>query len=172
MPMSLAQAFLAEFDHECKGTRKMLERVPEDKFPWKPHHKSMSLAHLTGHIAEMPGWAASVMGTEELDFAKMGHYKPTVPETHEELLAAFDKNVGDFKQAMADQSDESFLVTWTLRNGEHVITSMPRVSAIRGFVLSHTYHHRGQLSVYLRLLDVPLPQVYGPTADTDDGTFG
>ena len=172
MPVSLAKAFVAEFDHECAGTRKMLERVPEDKLTWKPHEKSMSLAQLTGHIAEMPGWAGSVMSAEELDFAKMEGYQPTVPETKAELLEAFDKSVASFRQAMEDHADEDFFVTWTMRNGEHVIAEMPRVSAIRGFVLSHTYHHRGQLSVYLRLLDVPLPKVYGPTADTDDDTYG
>ena len=157
---------IAEFQHEAASTRRMLERVPEDKFSWQPHEKSMSLGRLAGHVAESPGWIAAILDHEELDFSE-SDYQPFIPTTSAELLEGFDKYVVAFEEAMKDRGDEEFFVDWTMRSGDQVIIKTPRAAAIRGFILSHTYHHRGQLSVYLRLLDVPVPGVYGPTADDE-----
>lgn len=161
---------MAEFEQEAAGTRKMLERVPEDKFDWKPHEKSMPLGRLAGHIAESAAWAKEVVEGDELDFAQ-SDYEPYTPQKTAELLERFDEFAAIFSQALAGRSDEEMLAQWTMRSGDHVIAKLPRIAAIRGFVLSHTYHHRGQLSVYLRLLDVPVPGVYGPSAD-DTAGFG
>ncbi len=170
MPLTLAQAITAEFQQEAANTRKMLERVPEDQLGWQPHEKSMSLGRLAGHIAESASWVREVVASTELDFAQ-SDYKPFEPKSNAELLAEFDKHAAGFEEALAGKSDEEMLVEWTIKGGDHVIAKLPRVAAVRGFILSHTYHHRGQLSVYLRLLDVPVPGVYGPTAD-DQGGFG
>ena len=170
MPMTLAQAITAEFTQEAANTRKMLERVPEDQLGWKPHEKSMSLGRLAGHIAESSLWVGAIVGSEELDFSQ-SDFEPFDPASTEQLLEEFDKNAASFVEAIKDKSDEELLVQWTMRNGDHVVAQLPRVAAIRGFILSHTYHHRGQLSVYLRLLDVPVPGVYGPSAD-DQAGFG
>jgi len=170
MPMTLAQAIVAEFTQESASTRKMLERVPEDKFDWQPHDKSMNLGRLAGHIAESAAWVGEIVGKTELDFAETD-YKPFTPESTPSLLAEFDKHAASFKATMADVSDQDILVEWSMKSGDHLIAKLPRLAAIRSFVLSHTYHHRGQLSVYLRLLDVPVPGVYGPTAD-DEAGFG
>jgi len=169
MPMTVAQAMTAEFQEEAASTRKMLERVPEEKLAWKPHEKSMSLGKLASHIAESPSWVASVVDAEELDFAN-SDYKPFVGSSTAEILEAFDKHAAGFAEAMKGKSDEEMLVEWSMKSGDQVIAQLPRVAAVRGFIMSHTYHHRGQLSVYLRMLDVPVPGVYGPTAD-DDGGF-
>jgi uncharacterized damage-inducible protein DinB len=171
MPMTLAQAMTAEFKQEAANTRKMLERVPEGRFDWRPHEKSMSLGRLAGHIAESSSWVLEVVGSTELDFAQ-SDYKPFEPESSAELLTEFDKHAAGFEEAMAGKSDEEMLVEWTMKSGDHVIAQLPRVAAVRGFILSHTYHHRGQLSVYLRLLEVPVPGVYGPSADDSAGFSG
>ncbi len=168
MPMTLAEAMTAEFRQEAVGTRKMLERAPEDQFAWQPHEKSMPLGRLAGHIAENPSWADTIIGTTELDFAE-SDYKPFLPESTAELLTEYDQRVAAFEKAMQGVSDEDMLVRWTMKHGDRVISQLPRIAAIRGFILSHTYHHRGQLSVYLRLLGVPVPGVYGPTADDQAG---
>ena len=168
MPLSLAQAISAEFKQEAAGTRKMLARVPEDNFDWRPHEKSMSLGRLAGHIAESARWVSDVVGSTELDFAATDD-KPFTPESTAELLAEFDKHVAAFEEAMTGVSDADMLVDWTMKSGDQVFAKLPRVAAIRSLILSHTYHHRGQLSVYLRLLDVPVPGIYGPTAD--DSSF-
>lgn len=162
--MSMSQALLAEFSHEAAATRKLLARVPEGKLGWQPHDKSMTLARLTGHIAEIPQWAGVVVGQEELVLDPSG-YTPFLPETTAQLLAAHDQNVAAFRETLEGVSDDQLFVTWRMRKDDQVITEMPRVAALRAFILSHIVHHRGQLSVYLRLLDVALPQIYGPTAD-------
>lgn len=169
--MTFAQALIAEFQQEAAGTRKMLERVPDDKLAWKPHEKSMTLGRLAGHIAESAAWAKDVVASEELDFAQ-ADYQPFTPTKNSELLEEFDKYSASFVEALEGRSDQEMLVQWTMRSGDRVIATLPRIAAIRGFVLSHTYHHRGQLSVYLRLLDVPVPGVYGPSADDAAGFSG
>ena len=165
----IAKGIVAEFKYEAANTRKMLERVPEDKFDWKPHEKSMTLGRLATHLAEMPEWSGTILDQDELDLAGSG-YQPRTAGSTAELLELFDQNAEAFIESVGERSDEEFFSTWTLRVGEHVVTTLPKIAAMRGFILSHAVHHRGQLSVFLRLLDVPLPQVYGPTAD-DVGDF-
>ena len=160
----LASAFLAELDNEAKTTRSCLERIPADKFSWKPHEKSMAFGHLASHVAEMFGWTPSTLGSDELDFSKMDH-KPFVPETSEHLLEFFDKNVREAMETLHNAPDELFMENWTMRNGETVYFTMPKGAVMRSFILNHIVHHRGQLSVYLRLNDIPVPSIYGPSAD-------
>lgn len=162
--MSLVEPIIAEFQHEAATTRKMLERVPQDAFAWQPHEKSMTLGRLSGHIVEMYSFTGPIMTQDELDFAT-GNYEPFAPADVAELLEVFDKNVADSIEILTTQTDDRMLGSWRLRSGDQVFFEMPRVAVIRSFLLSHIIHHRGQLSVYLRLQNVPLPPVYGPTAD-------
>ena len=165
--MPISEAMLAELNQEAANTRKMLEVVPEDKFAWQPHAKSMTLGGLAGHIAEIPGWASTMVGKDEFDFAD-SEFSPAKPETVEALLEDHDRSVAAFNDALAGQDDATLMSSWTMRNGDQVFFSMPCAVAMHGFILNHIVHHRGQLSVYLRQLEVPLPQVYGPTADNPD----
>ena len=167
---AIANGIVAEFEYESATTRRMLERVPEDKFHWAPHEKSMTLGRLATHIAENPAWCPVLLDQDELDLAA-GDYEPKVANSVAELLDLFDANVASFIDCVSERSDEQMLAGWTLRVGDNVLGTQPKVAALRAFILSHTVHHRGQLSVYLRLLDVPLPQIYGATAD-DAGPFG
>jgi len=163
--MSIAQSIVGEFSHEAGVSRRLLEAVPGDQLAFKPHPKSMTLGRLAGHIAEMPRWALGILAKDELDLAAPFGFEALNPSSTEELLRGFDEHAASFKEAFADYDDAKLMATWTLKKGDHVITSLPRIAAIRGFVLNHVIHHRAQLTVFLRLLDVPLPQVYGPTAD-------
>jgi uncharacterized damage-inducible protein DinB len=160
----LATAFLNELDNEAKVTRSVLERVPADKFDWKPHEKSMTFGRLASHVAEMFGWTGSTLTSDVLDFATM-EYTPFEPKTTQDLLAFFDEHIAKAKATLASTSDETFLTNWTLRNGETEYFTMPKVAVMRSFVINHIVHHRGQLSVYLRLNDIPVPSIYGPSAD-------
>jgi len=162
--MSIAEAMIGEFSHESVSTRKMLERLPEDKFGWKPHEKSMTMGRLGAHLAEIPEWADTIVNNESFDMAS-GDYKPKEFSSKQELLDCFDKNVEDFKKALAGQPDEHLFKNWKLMQGDKVAVDMMRAACLRGFILSHIVHHRGQLSVYLRENDVPLPAIYGPSAD-------
>jgi uncharacterized damage-inducible protein DinB len=164
--MAIAESMLPEFDHEMTTTRSLLERVPEPHGQWVPHSKSMPLGRLASHIAELVGWTNSTLSQTELDFGAPGAYNPAQFTTTAKLLELFDANVKSARAAIAGVSDADLMVPWTLRNGEHVIFTMPRIAVLRSFVMNHIIHHRGQLSVYLRLHDVPLPSIYGPTADT------
>ena len=165
--MSISQAQLPEFDQEVATTRKVLDRLPEDKYGWKPHEKSMTAGRLASHIAEMGGWGSMTMTTEVFDFAPGGvnAFPPANFATKAELLGAYDKMMSDTRAALAAASDASFMVNWTLQNNGQTLMTMPRVAVIRVFVMNHVIHHRGQLSVYLRLLGVPVPSIYGPSAD-------
>ena len=158
------EGLIAELQHEAASTRKMLERVPVDKNDWKPHEKSMKLGRLASHVAELPAWIAMTMTTDELDLSKM-EYKPTIATSTEQLVGVLDASVDKAVTALKNATPEDFHKPWTLRNGAHVIMTMPRVGVIRSMAYSHHYHHRGQLSVYLRLLDIPVPGMYGPSAD-------
>ena len=160
----LATAFLAELDNEAKVTRTCLERVPADKFDWKPHEKSMTMGRLATHCAEMFGWTRSTLKEDVLDFAAFD-YKPFEPKSNDELLKFFDDHIAAAKQVLGETPDETFFTDWTMRNGEQVYFTMPKVAVMRSFVMNHIIHHRGQLSVYLRLNDIPVPSIYGPSAD-------
>lgn len=161
---NIGTALLAEMEHEAKTTRTCLERIPADKFSWKPHEKSMTLGRLASHIAEMFAWTPPTLQQTELDFSKMD-YKPFEPQSNEHLLEFFDKNVAEAIDVLKNTGDEAFMENWTLRNGEVVYFTLPKIATMRSFVMNHIVHHRGQLSVYLRLNDIAVPQIYGPTAD-------
>ena len=165
MPMN--QAFLAEFDHEVANTRKTLERVPEDKFGWKPHPKSGSMIWLAGHVAQIPGWCKETFTRNELDVAPPGQPPPTpaTPKSRKELLEFFEKCVTAGRAALANATDDQMMKPWSLLVGGKTIFTMPRAVVFRGFVMNHMIHHRAQLGVYLRLNDVPVPAIYGPSAD-------
>jgi len=162
--MSIAQALLPEFDHEMATTRRCLERVPEDQLSYKPDPKSMSLGRLAGHVAEMPGWGSVTVNSDVLDFST-GEWKPMEMTSREQILSAFDKIVTEARAAIAGASDEHLMKPWSLKNGETTLLTMPRVAVLRTFVMNHTIHHRGQLSVYLRSVGAKVPSIYGPSAD-------
>ncbi len=162
--MTMSQALLPEFDQEMKLTRKALERVPDDKFDWKPHSKSMSLGRLAGHLAELPAFGSAVIATDGINFDK-GEYKPAVVNKTAEVLELFDKNVAAAREAIGGATDDQFRQPWHLIYQGKKIFEAPRVAALRGMALNHIIHHRGQLTVYLRLNDVAVPSIYGPSAD-------
>ena len=161
---TIGSALVAELEQEARITRTVLERVPAEKFDWKPHEKSMSFGALASHIAEMFGWTPPTMEKAELDFALMD-YKPFEPKTSEQLLEFFDKNIAESLEVLKNSPDERFMENWTMKNGDKVYFTLPKAAVMRGFVISHIIHHRGQLSVYLRLNDIPVPSIYGPSAD-------
>jgi uncharacterized damage-inducible protein DinB len=161
--MNLSQTLLPEFDQEMAGTRRVLERMPADKFSWQPHTKSFALGKLATHVAQLPSWASLALGSEGFDVSQPRE-APKVSST-EELLALFDKSSAESREAIAKASDEDWFKPWTLRNGDHVIFTIPRIAVLRGMVMNHTIHHRGQLTVYMRLNDIPVPGLYGPSAD-------
>lgn len=163
---NIAERMAREFAHESTTTRKLLERLPEDKLSWKPHEKSMTLGRLASHLVEIPEWGDTIINNESFDMAA-GDYKPKDFSSKQELLEAFDKNIEAFQKVMSGQEDEHLAKTWKLLAGDHVAVEMPRAGCLRGFILSHTVHHRGQLSVYLRENDVPIPSIYGPSADEE-----
>ncbi len=160
-PMQLATG---DLEHEIATTRRMLERVPEEHLAWKPHEKSMSLGALASHIANLLWWQTLMLEHDEFDMAAP---QPTVtaPESRAALLQEFDEKVAVLREALAQTDEAALARPWTLRRGDHVIFIQPKIAVLRGFGISHMVHHRGQLSVYLRLLDVPVPPSYGPTAD-------
>ncbi len=165
--MTIADGLLPQFDHEMATTRKVLACVPEAKAAWKPHVKSMSLGELAAHLAMLAAWAVPTLRRSVLDFGSADgkRFAPPTFTTTAALLALHDANAAAARATIAATSDVDFLAKWTLRNGGTDIFTMPRIAVLRGFVLSHGIHHRGQLTVYLRLLDVPLPAVYGPSSD-------
>ncbi|MBX3289366.1 MAG: DinB family protein [Acidobacteria bacterium] len=161
---TIASAFIAEMQQEAAVARKCLERIPAEKFDWKPHEKSMAFGSLASHVAEMFGWTGATLQHPELDFAKMD-YKPLDPASNEDLVEFFDKTVAEAIDVLRNTPDEVFMEPWTLRNGETVYFTLPKVAVMRSMVMNHIIHHRGQLSVYLRLNDIPVPSIYGPSAD-------
>jgi uncharacterized damage-inducible protein DinB len=164
--MSIGTSMLAEFDREMATTRRVLDRVPSDKGTWKPHEKSFALGHLAQLVSWMPGWITTTIREPDLDLKSGGGYSFQPTET---LVAQFDKNVGEARAELAKVRDEAFDEPWSLKMGDHVIWTESRGVVVRTHI-SHLVHHRGQLTVYLRLLDVPVPSIYGPTAD--ERTFG
>jgi uncharacterized damage-inducible protein DinB len=165
--MAFSEVLLPEFDHEVIGTRKTLERVPEEKLGWKPHDKSRTLGELATHLAKIPTLAVAVIDTESRDQAP-GGVPPAPPQpakSRKELLEIFDKNVAAARKAIAEANDPHLLKPWSLLAAGKTIVTLPRIAALRTFVMSHSIHHRAQLGVYLRLNDVPVPSIYGPSAD-------
>ena len=165
---NIAQGLIGELTHEAQTTRKMLERIPVEKFDYKPHEKSMTMSRLATHVAEMVNWVTVTCNSDELDFA-VGDNKPFEPKTTAELVEIHDKYVGEAIEALKNTSDEAMMQPWTLKNGETVYFTMPKIQCLRGMCFNHIWHHRGQLSVYLRLNDIPVPSIYGPSAD--EGTM-
>lgn len=165
--MALKDALLPEFDLEMASTRKMLERVPEDAFDWKPHAKSMTLGRLATHLAQIPIWGSRALTTEAFDFAPPSGAPAPVPQlpSRAAILALFDENVAGTRAALAQAADAEMGKPWSLLRGGSVVFTMPRIAVLRSMLFSHSIHHRGQLSVYLRLRDVPVPGMYGPSAD-------
>jgi uncharacterized damage-inducible protein DinB len=165
--MAINQSLLGEFDHEMANTRKSLERVPDGKFDWKPHAKSMSMGALATHIASIPHWGKLTLETPSFDVNPPGGQRAQQPQlkSKAEVLAFFDKEVPQARAAIAAASDQSLMTQWTLLNGGKTIFSLPRVGVLRSMIMNHIIHHRAQLGVYLRLNDVPVPSIYGPSAD-------
>ena len=162
--MASVKELIAEFKQEAANTRKVLERIPDGKNDWTPHEKSMKLGRLATHVGEILGWVYVTVSTEVLDFAA-GDYKPNVLETTEDRVKFFDEQVAKSLEILEKTSDEDLEKDWTMRNGDVVYFTMPKKVALRTWVYSHLIHHRAQLGVYLRLLNVPVPSIYGPTAD-------
>ncbi len=166
--MSIAKSILPEFNVEMANTRKVLERVPEEQAAWRPHPKSYSLGDLALHIANIPTWVGVALKQDELDFAAPGDARKGAKrefDTRKALLEVFDDNVMRAVGDIADTSDDDFKKSWTLKNQGAVVFTLPRTAVMRSFVMNHLIHHRGQLTVYLRLKNVALPAIYGNTAD-------
>ena len=163
--MAIRDMLLPEYDQEMANTRKLLERLPEQISDYKPHTKSMPLNRLAGHVAELPGWAKETFTKEVLEF-DMDNFVPFTPKTRQEVLDTFDTNSKAGREALAAANDEAFGVIWSLKNTKgDTIFSMPRAACYRGMVMSHMIHHRAQLGVYLRLNEIEIPGMYGPSAD-------
>lgn len=161
--MPIKEALLAEYDREMGTTRKLLERVPDDKLSWRPHEKSMSMAALATHLGHIPRWTDRILSSPWFDLASAPQ-PPEPRESRAQILHAFDEATRSAR-GLLDRSDAEYASRWTLKRGGQEMFSMPRIAALRSFVLSHVIHHRGQLSVYLRLNDIPVPPIYGPSAD-------
>jgi uncharacterized damage-inducible protein DinB len=163
--MTVVEAFLAELKNEAIVTRRILEVVPLEKGDWKPHEKSMTLIRLASHVASLPEWITTVVKTDKLDFAT-SDFKPFIPSSKEDLLQHHDKNVASAEAALQSMGEEALAKGWTLRSGDITYFTQCKHEVLRGTCFNHLVHHRAQLGVYLRLLDVALPPSYGPTADT------
>jgi uncharacterized damage-inducible protein DinB len=165
--MGLSESLLPEFDYEMANTRKTLERVPLDRSEWKPHEKSTTMGGLATHLTNIPMWAIYTMDQDSLDLAPGGVPLPAaeVAKSQTELLALFDANTTKARAAIAGASDADFFKPWTLLSNGKTLMTMPKIAVLRGFIMSHMIHHRAQLGVYLRLNDIPVPSIYGPSAD-------
>jgi len=165
--MSLSETLLPEFDEEMANTRRTLERVPDDKFEWRPHPKSTTMGYLATHLGFLPGWATNAITLDYLDLAPEGGAPAKIPAatSRQEVLDSFDKNVAEARAAIAGASDEHLMKPWSLKMGGRDILTKTRMEIIRSVVMNHTVHHRAQLGVFLRLNDIPVPAIYGPSAD-------
>jgi uncharacterized damage-inducible protein DinB len=161
--MTIADTLIMELEREAKTTRRVLERVPNDKLTWKPHVKSMSLAQLAQHVATIPGGMAGIAKFDGYDVEKFS--AAPEPASAAAIVATFDENVAQAKDALRATDDAAMMKDWSFRMGGQPIMTIPRIGLYRTILLNHLYHHRGQLTVYLRLLDVPVPSIYGPSAD-------
>jgi uncharacterized damage-inducible protein DinB len=167
MSHTISQSLLPEFDHEIANTRKTLERVPEDRPDFRPHDKSMPLARLAGHLADVPMWAIMTLTQDEIDVnpADGPKFIPGVMTSRAELLTTFDARVKQTREALVATTDEAMMKPWTMKNGGQQVMTLPRAVVMRSFIMNHMIHHRAQLGVYLRMNDVPVPGLYGPSAD-------
>jgi uncharacterized damage-inducible protein DinB len=167
--MSLSDILLPEFDHEMANTRRVLERIPEDKLNWRVHEKSNTIGWVGMHLAEIPSWADAALNQDALDIAPPGQepYRTPPANSRQEILDRFDKNVAAARTAIAAADDSRFSLPWSLLAGGKVLFTMPRIAVLRAFVLNHNVHHRAHLCVYLRLHNVPVPALYGPSADEE-----
>ena len=165
--MGFSESYLSEFDREMAGTRKTLERVPDDKWDWKPHEKSTPMGELAAHLTNIATWTTYVLEKDSVDFVPDGKPLPGAERTksHTELLAIFDDSVAKARTALTGASDEDLRKSWTLIANGKTIRTMPKMGALRGFIMNHMIHHRAQMGVYLRLNDLPVPSIYGPSAD-------
>ena len=165
--MRISDSLLPELDQEMAKTRTVLERCPEDKFGWKPHPKSWNMGTLASHIANMPGWAVDTIRKDLFDLAPPGAppYQEEPVTSSKQLLERFDRNIAAARAALAGAADEDLMKPWTLLSGGQVIFTMPRIAVLRSMIMNHGIHHRAQLGVYLRLNDIPVPSIYGPSAD-------
>jgi uncharacterized damage-inducible protein DinB len=161
--MSMAQSLLPEFDNEMANTRKMLERIPENKLDYKPDPKSMSMGALASHVAEMVGWLKDTIEQPSIDITP--EFKPFLATSRKQLLEKLDQGIAGSRAALAGVSDQAMMQEWTLKVGGNPMFSMPRIAVIRSMIMNHVIHHRAQLSVYYRLNGVPVPGMYGPSAD-------
>jgi uncharacterized damage-inducible protein DinB len=163
--MALKDVLLSEFDHEMAVTRRLLERLPDEALSWRPHAKSMSLGGLATHLAQIPHWGTSILEHEGYDLVQDGTSHASEKGSRREVLDAFDRHTGEVRRTLVNQNDAELMSPWALTRGGQLLMSMPRIGALRRFLLNHLIHHRGQLSVYLRLQNVPVPPIYGATAD-------
>ncbi|MGB9459175.1 MAG: DinB family protein [Bryobacteraceae bacterium] len=163
--MLIRDALLPEFDQEMATTRRLLERIPDDKFSFKPHPKSMDMASLATHLTELVNWVPDTIGKDSIDLAAFDPSARKIAASRAELLTMFDKSVATARAALAKAENDQLMQPWSLKSGEKVFFTMPKVVVLRSFVFNHGVHHRGQLSVYLRLNDIPVPAMYGPSAD-------
>jgi len=163
--MLIRDALLPEFDQEAATTRRVLERIPDDKFSFKPHPKSMDMASLATHVCELTNWTPETIGKDSVDLAAFDPSQRKIAASRAELLDMFDKAVVNARTALAKAEDAQLMQPWSLKSGDQVFFTMPKVAVLRSFVFNHTVHHRAQLSVYLRLNDIPVPAMYGPSAD-------
>ena len=163
----IAQSLLPEFDQEMSNTRKVIARVPDGKTDWRPHPKSMPMGYMAVHLAMLPGWVNMILEKDELDVGAMKDSGWKMPEfeSAEACVATFDKAVAGARAALASADDALLMKSWSLKNNGEVRFTLPKVATLRSMVFNHIIHHRGQMTVYLRLNDVPLPGLYGPTAD-------
>jgi uncharacterized damage-inducible protein DinB len=165
--MRISETILTEFDQEMKGTRRTLERVPDDRLDWKPHEKSATMGSLATHLANLPTWAVHALKKDSIDIAPVDAPPPRVEPANSrlELLERFDRAVEDARAAINEASNEELMQPWSLLSGGKAVMTLPRAGVLRGFVMNHLIHHRAQLGVYLRLNDIPVPSIYGPSAD-------
>jgi uncharacterized damage-inducible protein DinB len=161
--MAIADSLLMELEMEAKTTRRVLERIPEDKLAWKPHDRSMTLGQLASHVAGAQGFLATAASADTFEFSSVG--APPPANTRQEILDSFTQNTAKAKELISKMDDARLMAIWTATMKGKTLMAVPRIGVIRSLIMNHIYHHRGQLSVYLRMLDVPVPSIYGPSAD-------
>ncbi len=163
--LTLKDSVLSELDAEIAATRRLLERVPDNALEWRPHEKSMSLGGLATHLAQLPHWGTAILSGDGYDLERDATGHAAELTSRGDILRVFDRHSGEVRRALVESGDAQLAAPWSLSRGGHTVMSLPKLSALRRFLVNHLVHHRGQLTVYLRMHDVPLPPLYGPTAD-------